>query len=76
MAEQTPTPVIMPTGVGGVAVYDHDVDGTPSSTVRPSASLVDERAPLETRSSGSVMTWIISAIVLIVVAYFLLQMVF
>jgi hypothetical protein len=76
MADPTPTPVATTTGVGGVAVFDRDVDGTPNSTLRPSASIVDDRAPLETRSSGSTLSWIIGAIVLIVLAYFLLQMIF
>jgi hypothetical protein len=76
VADPTPTPVVTTTGVGGVAVFDRDVDGTPNSTLRPSASIVDDRAPLETRSSGSTLSWIIGAIVLIVLAYFLLQMIF
>jgi len=73
------TPVVSPTGVGGVAVYD--TDNTTNATLRPSASrvddrMVDDRAPAEVRSGGSVMTWIISVIVLIVLAYFLLQFIF
>ena len=74
-----PMPVITPTGTGGVAVYD--VDKATNPTLRPSASLVedrviDDRGPVEVRSTGSILTWIISAIVLIVLAYFLLQFVF
>jgi len=64
-----PTPVIAPTAAGGVAVYD----ATPDPTLRPSVSLVEDRAPVEVRSNGSILTWVISAIVLIVLAYFLLQ---
>jgi hypothetical protein len=78
--EQTPTPVVTQTGVGSVAVYDQDTDNdhTTSSTMsnRPSATLADDRAPMETRSSGSSMSWIIGAIVLIILAYFLLQIIF
>jgi hypothetical protein len=74
--ETTPTPVITPTGVGGVAVYDKDVDTTSNASLRPSASMVDDRTPAEVRSSGSILTWIISAVVLIVLVYFLLQFVF
>jgi len=76
VAEQTPTPVVTSTGVGGVAVYDHDEDGTTNSSRRQSASMVNDRGPIETRSSGSSLTWIIGAIVLIILAYFLLQMIF
>jgi len=65
-----PTPVVAPTGVGGVAVYDRDVDA------RPSASMVDDRVPVTTSSSGSILTWVISAVVLIILVYFLLQFVF
>jgi len=73
--ETANTPVVTPTGVGGVAVYDQDVDGTNPSH-RPSASMVDDRGPVEVRSNGSVLTWIISAVVLIILAYFLLQLIF
>lgn len=71
-----PAPEIIPTGVGGVAVYDRNPDGTVDSTLRPTSSLVDDRVPVETRSSGSIVGWIISAIVLIILAYFLLQFIF
>jgi hypothetical protein len=66
------------TGVGSVAVFDQDADGTTTSTstMRPSASMVDDRSPAEVRTGGSMVSWIIGAIVLIVLAYFLLQMLF
>jgi hypothetical protein len=70
------TPVLSPTGVGGVAVFDRDVEGTSNPSLRPSASTFDERGPVEARSTGSILGWIIGAIVLIVLAYFLLQMIF
>jgi hypothetical protein len=76
VVEATPTPVVTSTGVGGVAVYDRDVDGTSNPSLRPSASLADDRGPIETRSSGSILTWIIGAVILIVLAYFLLQIIF
>lgn len=76
VVDGTPTPVVTPTGVGGVAVFDRDVDGTTNATLRPSASIVDDRVPVETRATGSILSWIIGAIVLIVLAYFLLQMLF
>jgi len=74
-----PVPVIATTNTGGVAVYD--VDKTTNPNLHPSASLVedrlvDDRAPAEVRSSGSILTWIISVVVLIVIAYLLLQFVF
>jgi hypothetical protein len=71
-----PTPVVTPTGVGGVAVYDRNPDGTVNSTLRPSSPLADDRLPAETRASGSIMSWIIGAIVLVILAYFLLQFIF
>jgi hypothetical protein len=74
--ETTPTPVVTSTGVGGVAVYDRDVDTTHNSTLHTSTSIVDDPAPVETSSSGSILTWVISAIVLILLVYFLLQFVF
>ena len=64
------------TGVGGVEVYDNDGDVTTNSSLRPSASMVDDRAPVETNTTGSMLTWIISAVVLIALVYFLLQMIF
>lgn len=70
------TPVGTSTGVGGVEVYDNDVDTSTDSSLRPSASMVDDRAPVATTSGGSMLTWIISAIVLIALVYFLLQMIF
>jgi len=76
--ETTPKPMVTPTGVGGVAVYDRDVDTTTNSSLRPSpsASMVDDLPPAEVRSSGSLLTWVISAVVLILLVYFLLQFIF
>jgi hypothetical protein len=67
---------VTPTGVGGVAVYDRDVDRTTDPALRPSATMTNDPVPVETRSSGSILSWIIGAIVLIVLVYFLLQMLF
>lgn len=69
-------PVVTPAGVGGVAVYDRDVDGTTNPTLRPSGAMHTDPVPVETRSTGSILSWIIGAIVLIVLAYFLLQILF
>jgi hypothetical protein len=74
--ETTPTPVVTPTGVGGVAVYDRDVNTTTNPSLRPSTTMVDDLPPAEVRSSGSLLTWVISAVVLILLVYFLLQFVF
>jgi len=71
-----PTPVVTPSGVGGVAVYDRDVDGTTNPSLRPSASMVEDPMPVEERTTGSIVSWIIGAIVLIVLAYFILQLLF
>jgi hypothetical protein len=77
VTDPTPTPVVNPTGVGGVAVFDQDADGTPSNrTLRTSSSMATDHAPVETRSGGSMLSWIIGAIVLIVLAYFLIQIIF
>jgi len=75
VVEPTPTPVVTPSGVGGVAVYDRYEDERVDST-RPSTTLGNERVPVETQSTGSVMTWIIGVIVVIVLAYFLFQFIF
>lgn len=75
VVEPTSTPVVTPSGVGGVAVYDRYEDERVDST-RPSGTLGNERVPVETRSTGSVLTWIIGAIILIVLAYFLFQFIF
>jgi hypothetical protein len=73
----TATPMGTTTGVGSVAVYDNDADHNTTSTTRPStARMMDDRAPVETRSSGSILSWIIGAIVLIVLVYFLFQILF
>lgn len=74
--ETANTPINTATGVGGVAVYDQDGNPANHPSTRTSSSIVDDRAPVETRSSGSMLTWIISAIVLIAIVYFLLQWVF
>jgi len=76
VTDTTPTPVVTPTGVGGVEVYDRDVDGTTNPSLRPSVSMAEDRMPVETRTTGSILGWIIGAIVLIVLAYFLFQLFF
>ena len=74
--EGTPNPTVTSTGVGGVAVYDRDVDGTNNSTLRPAGTIHNDPAPVETRSGGSMLGWIIGVIVLIILAYFILQLIF
>lgn len=70
------TPVVTPTSVGGVAVYDRDADTTTNPSLHPSAALADDLPPAEVKSSTSMLTWIIGAIVLILLVYFLLQFIF
>lgn len=71
------TPLVTPTNVGSVGVYDRDADGVDDlSRRRTSASLADDLPPAETRSNNSTFTWIISAIVLITLIYFILQWIF
>jgi hypothetical protein len=69
-------PVVATTGVSGVAVYDRDGSVTPDPSLHSSVSMIDDRSPVETRSTGSIFTWIVSAVVLILLVYFLLQWVF
>jgi hypothetical protein len=76
VTDPTPTPVVTSTGAGSVAVFDNDADGTTNRTLHTSPSMTTDRAPIETRSGGSMLSWIIGAIVLIVLAYFLLQIIF
>jgi len=71
-----PTVEPVPTANGGVAVYDRPADGTTNSTLRSTPALRADPAPVEARSGMSLFTWIIGAIILIVLAYFLLQMIF
>jgi len=71
----TSTSVTNPTGVDGVAVYDQEPDTTGRS-VRPSSSMFEDPAPVTTRSTGSVIAWIIGLIILVVLIYFLWQMFF
>jgi len=71
----TSTSVTNPTGVEGVAVYDREPDTT-SGSVRPSGSMFEDPAPATTRSTGSVIAWIIGLVILVVLIYFLWQMFF
>jgi len=64
------TPTRITALVGGVAGYDRDVD------TRPAASMADDRVPAKVSSSGSMLTWIIGAIVLILWVYLLLPYAF
>jgi hypothetical protein len=75
VVETTPTSAVNTTGIGGVAVYDQDGDRVADTTARP-ANMHSDPIPATTGSSGSVIGWIIGAIVLIVLAYFLMQMLF
>jgi len=72
----TATPAVNSTGVGGVAVYDQESDRELDSSRRSSASMIDDSAPLPTKSGTNMVAWIIGIVVLIIVAYFILQMLF
>jgi hypothetical protein len=72
----TATPVGTTGTVGNVAVYDNDGDRTTNPSLHTSTTRMDDRVPVETRSGGSILSWIIGAIVLIVLAYFLFQILF
>jgi hypothetical protein len=72
----TPTPVTNPTGVSGVAVYDRGPDRELDPSMRPSASMLDDAPPVRSQSSGSTIAWIIGIVLLLVIAYFVLQMLF
>jgi len=64
------------TGVKGVAVYDRGSDSELDSSTRPSASTLNDSAPATTQSSGNMIAWIIGIVLLIIIAYFILQMFF
>jgi len=72
----TPTPVTNPTGVRGVAVYDRGPDRELDPSMRPSASMLDDAVPVRTQSTGNMIAWIIGIVLLIIIAYFVLQMLF
>jgi hypothetical protein len=72
----TPTPVANPTGVSGVAVYDRDPDRESDSSMRSSASMLNDAPPARSQSSGSTIAWIIGIVLLLIIAYFVLQMFF
>jgi len=72
----TPTPVANSTGVRGVAVYDRGPDRDLGPSTRPSASMIDDSAPVRSQSTGNVIAWIIGIVLLIIIAYFVLQMIF
>jgi len=74
--EPTPTAVANSTGVSGVAVYDRGPDRELDPSMHPSASMLDDAAPVRTQSTGSIIAWIIGMVVLIIIAYFVLQMLF
>jgi hypothetical protein len=74
--ETEDTTVVRSTGIGGVEVFDSNVEETTNPSLRRSASLVDEREPIRDETSGSPLNWILSAIVAIVLIYFLLQWIF
>jgi hypothetical protein len=76
VVEPPPTPTVTPTRIGGVEVYDPEVDATTDPFRRPSTAMPGDPAPVEARSTGSVFTWIISTIALIILVYFLLQIIF
>jgi hypothetical protein len=74
------TPVAAPVGASRVAVYDRDTVPTTDPTLQSGPIMTDDGEPIdlpaEGRSAGSIMMWIIGVIVLIVLAYFLLQVLF
>lgn len=79
-------PVVTPTGGGGVSVYDRNPAQPIDPTLRPATSPtpasptgetpVSGRVPVEPRSTGSIIGWFIGAVLLIILAYFLVQMIF
>ena len=79
-------PVATPTGGSGVSVYERNPAQPIDPTLRPStppapasptgATPVSGRVPVEPRSTGSIIGWFIGAVLLLVLAYFLVQMIF
>jgi len=70
-----PTGTSGSTGASGVAVYDRGADESLKSSANPSVAVFDS-APPQSRSSGMIVAWVIGIVVLIIVAYFLLQFLF
>jgi hypothetical protein len=68
----TTAPVVNPSGVNGVAVYDRGPDGT--NSVNPSVSMHQDPAPVTTQSTGTIIAWIVGIVVLLIIVYFLWQM--
>jgi hypothetical protein len=68
-------PVTNPAGVSGVAVFDQSVDKSTEPSANSSVAVFDS-APAKSQSSGNVIAWVIGIVVLIVLAYFLLQFLF
>lgn len=66
---------VVPTAVGGVAVYDRTDDHATDSTLHR-AAVTGDPVPAEARTTGSILSWIIGAIVLVVLVYFLMQILF
>lgn len=81
-----PTPVARPAGGSGIAVYDRNPAQPIDPALRPATPAVEptptgttpygDRVPVEPRSTGSILTWLIAAAILIVIAYFLFQLIF
>jgi len=44
--------------------------------MRPSASMLDDAPPVRSQSTGSTIAWIIGFVLLLIIAYFVLQMFF
>jgi hypothetical protein len=65
--ESTPIPV---------AVFDQGPDKELDPSISPSASMLDDAPPVKSQSSGSMIAWIIGFVLLIIIAYFVLQMFF
>jgi len=72
----TPTSAVNPTSVGGVAVYDQESDRELDSSRHSSTSMMNDPAPLPAKSSTNIVAWIVGIVVLLIIAYFILQMIF
>jgi hypothetical protein len=78
-----PASAVRPAGGSGVAVYDRNPAQPIDPALRPASPAsslettpVSGGVPVEPRSTGSIIGWFIGAVILIVLVYFLLQMLF
>lgn len=76
VVEPTVTPGVTPAGMSGVEVYDTPENRPVDPARGPAVTPVSSVEPVAPRSTGSIFAWIVGAIVVILIAYFILQLIF